>query len=723
MTVHAFHSPSWYRVENLRPALKTQAQVRRHAFRGQVWHVVRDPASGRFNRMSPATYQCLGLLDGRRTVQEVWQLAIAQMGDDAPGQEEVIGLLSQLHAADLLLCEVSPDTAELFERAAKHDKSRRPSAWKNPFSIRIPLWDPDRFLTRSLPWLRPFFGWSGALVFTALLLLGAVLAGLHWPELGGNLGDRVFAADNLLVLWLCFPVVKFLHEMGHAYAVKAGGGEVHEMGIMLLVFMPVPYVDASAAGGFRSKWQRTLVGASGMLVELWVAALFMLVWVAVEPGLLRAVAFNVMLIASVSTVVFNANPLLRFDGYYMLSDLTEIPNLASRGSRYWRYLFERYLFRMREPEVPQTSAGERRWFLGYTPLALLYRLSVAAAIMLYVASEWFFIGVLLAVWGAVAMLVMPLAKTGGYLLALPRAGRVRRRALAITGGVLGLLLALLFLLPAPMRVMTEGVVWLPEEANVRAGADGFVRAVHVRAGAQVAPGAALIESHDPVATAEIRLIEARIAELEARLDQQRFIERVEAQNTQQELAHERERLRRAVERSGQLVARSLMAGRFVLEHAQDLEDRYFRKGELLGYVIPAEGAQQAEVSRIVRVVVSQDDVDLVRERLAKVDVRAAQQIDQVYSAQLVREVPAAKDQLPSIALSSEGGGLIAADPRDPKTGKTLTSNFQFDLRLAAGAPPWSYGGRVYVRLSLQPEPLGWQAFRRLRQLFLAQFHV
>ena len=168
-----------------------------------------------------------------------------------------------------------------------------------------------------------------------------VLAGVHWPELSENLADRVLAVENLLVMWLCFPVVKFLHELGHAYAVKNGGGEVHEMGIMLLVFTPVPYVDASAASGFRSKWRRALVGAAGMLTEILIAAVFIVVWVAAEPGWLRAIAFNVGLSAGVSTVIFNANPLLRFDGYYILSDLIEVPNLGARGNQYWRYLLER----------------------------------------------------------------------------------------------------------------------------------------------------------------------------------------------------------------------------------------------------------------------------------------------------------------------------------------------------------------------------------------------
>ena len=126
-----------------------------------------------------------------------------------------------------------------------------------------------------------------------------------------------------------FPLIKALHELGHATAKRAGGGEVHDMGVMLLVLMPVPYVDASSANVLRSRWQRALIGAAGMLVELFVAALAFYVWLLVEPGLLRAVCFNVMLVAGVSTLIFNGNPLLRYDAYYILADLIELPNLAS----------------------------------------------------------------------------------------------------------------------------------------------------------------------------------------------------------------------------------------------------------------------------------------------------------------------------------------------------------------------------------------------------------
>lgn len=716
MSGEAFLSPLWYRLAALRPTLKAQARVRRQRFRGEVWYVVQDPASGRFNRFSPQTWQLLGLMDGRRTMDQVWQQAVEQLGDDTPSQEEVIRLISQLHAADLLHCEANPDSAELFERFARHERQRRASRWKSPFSIRIPLWDPDRFLGKTIRFISPLFGWLGAVVYCVAVAFGIAAAALHWPELTENLADRVLATDNLILLWLCFPLIKLAHELGHAYATKLGGGEVHDMGLILLVFTPVPYVEASAATGFRSRWRRVLVGAAGMLVEVFIAALCMFVWVAAEPGVLRAMAFNVMLIAGVSTVVFNANPLLRFDGYYILSDLIEIPNLAQRANRYWRYLAERYLFRFQGAEKPPLAPGELGWLVFYAPAALVYRVLVLVAIVFYIAAEWFFIGVALALWGVVSMFVLPVWKFLSYLLTLPRRGRTRKTALTVCAGIAGALLLILTVVPAPYRVVTEGVVWLPEEANVRAGADGFIRSVLAKPGADVDAGAVLVDSHDPLVMAQLAIAEARVAELEARLDQQRFTERVQAELTRQELEREAAGRDRILERVEQLTARSAVRGRFVLARADDLPGRFLRKGELIGYVTQ-------EGLAIVRVVVSQDDVDLVRSRLARADVRLAERIAEVYPAAVVREVPAAKDELPSSALSSQGGGALAADPRDPKGGKAMMSTFQFDLELPREASGAAYGGRAYVRFALQPEPLAFQWYRRVRQAFLARFNV
>jgi putative peptide zinc metalloprotease protein len=714
-----FLSPNWHRVAGLRPRLAEHVQIHRHRYRGKLWYVIDDRAAGKVHRFTPPAYQFVCQMDGRRSVEDIWKQAVKVMDKDAPGQEDVIQLLGQLHANDLLKCDVIPDTAELFTRYGKQSRSLWFTNLKNPLSIRIPLFDPDEFLKATLPFVRPVFGVGGFLVWLAVVLMGATLAAEHWSELTENVSDRVLATGNLLVLALTFPIIKALHEFGHAYATRTFGGEVHEMGVLLLALMPIPYVDATGAVGFRSKWQRALVGAAGMMVELFLASLAMLAWTALEPGLARSALFDAMLIAGVSTLLFNGNPLLRYDGYYILSDLIEMPNLGVRANRYWGYLADRYLFAVREAKAEDATPGERRWFVFYAPAAFVYRFLVMVSIGIFLANEFFIVGVVLALWSAFTMLVVPVFKGLKYVLYNPKLNPTRGRAIRVTAGIVAALAVVLGLTPMPLRTQSEGILWLPEQAEVRAGSAGFVSRVLVPAGTEVEAGTPLVECEDPVLAAEIRVSRARIEEVKARRAAEWVEDRVQAEITRDELLREEANLARAEERAAKLLIRSPAAGRFVLAEEADLPGRFLKQGELVGFVVDGSGD-------IVRVVVPQDDIDLVRNRIRAVAVRFAHDLDTILTARLIREVPAAKTELPSAALSTEGGGTHALDPRDPESGKAMESLFQFDLRLpetAAVARLQPYGTRVHVRFEHQSEPLARQWWRRLRQMFLSRLQV
>jgi putative peptide zinc metalloprotease protein len=251
---------------------------------------------------------------------------------------------------------------------------------------------------------------------------------------------------------------------------------------------------------------------------------------------------------------------------------------------------------------------------------------------------------------------------------------------------------------------------------VRAGASGFIRQVLLAPGAALTPGTPLVVLDDPALAAQVALSEARLAEFEARLDAQRFDDRVQAEITRQDIARETADLARLRERQQQLVARSRAAGRLVIDHPDDLPGRFVRQGDLVAYV-----AQEART--LVRVVVSQNDIDAVRAGVVRTQVRLVERPDVVYPATLVREVPAAREQLPSAALASVGGGAIAADPRDPQGARALASSFQFDLLLPPEVTSTTYGERAYVRFTHPSETLAAQWYRRLRQAFLRRFNV
>ena len=709
-------SSSWYRVAGLTPRLRSHARIHRHLYRGRTWYVLQDRSTERFHRFSTQAYMVIGLMDGRRSVQEIWEAASERLGDDAPTQDEVIHLLSQLHASDVLQCDVPPDAAELLERHQRQQRRKWKGKLLSVLSWQIPLFDPERLLVRLAPLARPLIGWAGVLLWLAVVGPAVALLAMHWTDLTRNVADRILAPQNLVLLWLLFPVVKALHELGHAVVTKAYGGEVHDMGVMLLVFTPVPYVDASAAWAFPEKGRRIAVGAAGMMVELFIAAWALFLWLNVEAGVMRALAFNTILIAGVSTVLFNANPLLRFDGYYMLADWLEIPNLRQRANAYLGYLAERYLFGRREAEAPLAAAGERAWFVGYGIASFVYRIVVVVGIMLFLGEHLFVVAVPLAALMAVMWIGVPAGKGLAYLFTSPRLRKVRARALLVTVGLLAVVGGAVGLVPVPFRSRVEGVIWIPDEAIVRAGTEGFVERVVAKPGARVRRDDVLIVLSDPLLPARVRELDARRRELEARLAEQQPVDRVKAQMVQEELAYAIKSLEEARRRVTELTVRSRADGTFVVPAVEDLPGRFVKKGELLGFAV--------EMGTItVRAVVPQTEVDLMRRRTRQVEVRLVERLDDRIPGVISRVVPAASEQLPTTALGSAGGGPIPVDPRDQKGVTAMQRVFQLDVELGTPARTLNVGGRAHVRFDHGREPLGVQWYRQVRQLFLARLSV
>ncbi len=704
----------WQRIAPLRPRLRSHARIHRHQYRDELWYVVEDEASGRYHRLTPEGYLIAGLMDGSRSVEEILAIARVRLAADAPGEGEVMQMLTMLYRADLILTDRRIDISELESRSLRAKSMRLKQMLLNPFALRFPLLDPDRLLERLAPLYRPLFSGAGLLAWLVLVAGAVVAIAMNIGPLTHNALDQVFSIENLLILWFVYPLVKALHEFGHACAVKAWGGEVHEMGVMVLVLMPIPYVDASAASGFASKRRRMAVGAAGMMVELALAALAAFVWVSVEPGLVRAIAYNVMLVAGISTVLFNANPLIRFDGYYILADWLETPNLAQRAYEYLGYLVSRHAFGSPLAQPPQARPGERAWLAGYAVASFLYRIGILVAIVLAVSERYFFIGVLLALWGAVGMLVLPVHRALRALVSSPRLAPVRRRAIAVSVGAAFFVGLCVFWVPAPSSLRTEGVIWAPEGSQVRAATEGIVMRAVAPANQQVRRGDVLLSAVNPEAAAAVALLEAQRAELDAQYSSVVRADLVRANVYREQLEHIEARLVRARLRVAELTLRSGADGIFILPEAENLPGRFVQRGELLGYVTDFSDL-------VVRAIVNQNEVDRVRTRLRRVEVRAAHLVGEIVPARVLREIPGATDQLPSLALSQAGGGHVGLDPAKLTEPRAIESLFLFDLELPGDYPVRRLGSRFYVRFVLEAEPLGLQWYRELRGLLLRRF--
>ena len=710
-------SPSWYRVKDLKPRLRRHVNIYRHDYRGRIWFILQDLATGRSHRFSPAAYRMVGLLDGTRSLGEVWDIANEQLGERAPTQDEAIRLLGQLHAADALVADVSPDSRELFRRHKRHKRMEIKQKVWSPLAVRVPIWDPDRFLTATLPFVRPFLTKTFAVIWLLLVLTAAVFAAMNIGALTTNITDRVLNPGNLAVLWLVYPVVKAFHELGHGYAVKKFGGEVHEIGIMFLVLIPVPYVDASAASALRDKHKRMLVGGIGIMIELLLASVALFVWLNAESGAVTAVAFNVMLIGGVSTLLFNGNPLLRFDGYYVLADWIEIPNLSGRSTNYLNYLIQRYIYGMREADKVTSLWSERVWFVFYGIAAFIYRMFIMFAIIAYIAGRFFIIGVLLAIWATTTQLLLPIGKGIKFLSGSPKLRTNRARALITTFAAIALILGALFLVPFPSYSIVDGVIWPSQQAQVRAGTNGFVTKVATTTDQKVRSGDLMMQLDDPFMRARLELIDTQLAGLEIQRSALIRTDRVQSALIAEEIDVVQNDRARLVEELEALDIRAPRVGTAVLPNASDLEGSFVAKGNVIGYVVAQRDTQT------VRTVVSQNQIDLVRNDTQSVSVMPVEWGAEPIKAIILREVPGATQQLPTPALGTAGGGNVPVDPSDPNGVQTLGRFFEFEILMVQPSADILLGRRVRVRFDHGTSPLGFQAYRSLRQLFLRLYNV
>jgi len=710
------NSRHWYRVADLTPRLHDQVEIHRHDYRGLIWYLLENTTTGRNHRFNPAAYQFIGMLDGERSVQEIYEQITEKLDDRAPGQEEVIELMYKLYEADLLKVNAQANTEELFNRQSQQRSSKLKQRFANPVALRFALWDPEDFLNRHFRKVNWIFSKRVGLAWLLLIVYAVVQAAQNWPQINHHFGINALSPYNLLLLFLLYPPIKFIHELGHAFSAKLEGGEVHEMGVSFLLFVPVPYVNVSAATHFRSRYKRILVSAAGIMVESFLAALGLLLFLTAQPGIVQSIGFNIFLIGGISSLFFNGNPLLKYDGYYILADAIGIPNLFQRSTQYWQYLIKRYLFGLRDAISPATAPGEAPWFLVYSVLSLTYRLGILWFIISVVTERFFYMGLVLATWIVTLQILQPLYRGFHYLVASPALQKKRHRALASSSLATIALVALLGFLPIPSYTLSQGVVWQPDEVRLRAEHDGFVKALMVENNQTVNVGTPLLALHDPFLQTEAKIAEAKMQELEARYRASRANNQLQASIVREELLVAESELEFIREKSNAMSVDAFKSGELVLLEADDLPGRFLRKGDLLGYIINDE-------QPTVRMAVSQDHIGQLRQIVTNIKVRFASEPEREFDARILRQAPEATNRLPSAALSTTGGGpfIVTADSENQM--ETQEKVFLVDLEPDFQGHEIPLGTRAYVRVNHGSEALASQWYRRLLQVFLRQFNV
>jgi putative peptide zinc metalloprotease protein len=710
-------SDAWHRVSGVRAQLRSSVIAHRQHFRGQPWVILRDRFNSEWFRLTPDAYAFLCRLGQGRTVDQAWNDGLAVDPDRALTQEEVVQLLGQLNLSNLLQYDRGDAAVTQFERLKKRRTRETQQIFMGIMSIKVPLFDPDRWLERALPVIRLAFGPIGLTLYLLLLLAGGKALMDEAPRLFEQ-GAGLLAPANLGLLYLGFLLSKALHEISHAAVCKHFGGEVHKLGLMFLIFAPMPYVDATSAWGFRRRRERVLVGLAGVLAELALAAACALLWAYTAPGTLNSLAHNIIFVASVSTLVFNLNPLLRFDGYHVLVDLLGVPNLFQRSREQLRYLAERHLLRLPHA-VPGARTPTESWLLPtYGVLSLAYWLLLMVTIITFVAGEYFEVGVALALFMLFVSLVLPSWKLVRYLAASPSLAFHRTRAIAISTAMLAITLGLLAGVPMPDRVRVTGVVQAGQTRQMHVSGEGFLRELMVTPGSPVQAGQELLRLDNPDLVYQIRLVRMQLAQLQAQEVQAVAAAVADLSAIVRQRQAIEDSLQTLLEREQSLLVRAPVAGIWVASDLEGANGQWLARGAPAGTVVNQEAWRFVGVLPQVGGHVFGDSV-----RQAEVRLRGEEGIN--LPALSTQVMPFEQGQLPARALGMAGGGEIAVANSDPQGLTAIEPFFRIESVLSPEhAQALLVHGRVgTLRLTLSSRPLLQQWERSARQFLQRKFRV
>lgn len=703
-------SDQWHLVSGLKPKLRQNAVLHRHLYRNEVWYLLRDETSGQFHRFSEHTYQIIGLLDGRFTLNQIWELACEKLGDDMPTQDEVIELLQKLYQANALSSDVDVDIERFIRRQETHVNQKALKKWATPFGIKVPLFQPQKILDQYDFIGKLFFNKKFLILMLILWVVGLDLTVTHWQALTHNLTDRLLAPDGLLLMAVIYPLIKIVHEFAHAFAVTKYGGKVHEMGVMLLVFFPVPYVDATAANGFASKYRRMLVAASGILAELTIASLALMVWSLAEDGGVKAIAYYVAVTAGVSSLFFNGNPLLRFDAYYVLADALELPNLAQRANQHLGYLFKKFLLRLPN-QLSVTEKLDEAWiFTIYGIAAFIYRIVVFIGIGLFVAKSYWFLGVVMVIWAGSVTLILPAYKSWQKLLQTKEVKQYPGHFWLHFLSVLVFCVGLFVWIPFPYVSNLQGTIPANQSYGLKASGEGELVNWNVQNGDVVHKGQVLAVLDDEKLTVEIDKLKAHLLEVKAK--------EVAATNDvmkRQWLMEERKLLRSNLdEKLQQLAEKTIIATQAGIWINPKIKlGTYIKRGSILGYINP-------KTSNEVFALVPEQDISLIDPQ-ANVSIRLASQPLVSYPSELVSISPSASNELISPILAKSAGGNIVLD--ETQQNKTLVNYIKVVFKLRDNQVVSNLEERLYIVIEHPAEPLIYRIVRFIRQNFLASFGI
>lgn len=475
---------------NSRPVrlkMRGDLSARRHIYQGQAYWIIKEPVGLNYFRFPEDSYFVLQQLDGVRSLEDIE----AAYNDEFSPKKLTIDKLQQfigsLYRAGLVQSAAPGQGTELLKRRRKTRRQKVLSAWGNVLALRFRGIDPERILNALIPWTWWLFTKTALAVVLGFALTALMSIFVNWDLFLSRLPtfNEFFDPVSWVYLAILLALVKVLHEFGHGLSCKRFGGECHEMGFMLLVLTPCLYCNVSDSWTLPNKWHRAAIGAAGMYVELILATIATFVWWNTEQGLVNQLSLQMMTICSVSTVLFNGNPLLRFDGYYILSDIMEIPNLQQKSSASLTNLLKKHVLGMEHVHTQMMPTRNIPMFAAYAAASIVYRWFIVFAILIFlnrVFEPWGLqvVGQMIAVMAIGMMIGMPLWKLYQFFKNPAQRYQIKmKRSLVVIGSVLAVV-AIAGSIPYPHYVHCDFTVRSRDSVTAYVQTPGEIEAVLVQ---------------------------------------------------------------------------------------------------------------------------------------------------------------------------------------------------------------------------------------------------
>lgn len=490
--------------------------ARRQLYQSRGYWIVKEPVGLKYFRFEDEEYAILRMLDGHRSLQQIKDEFESEFAPQKVSFAELQQFIGMLHRSCLAYTDAPGQGLQLKRRGAEKTKQARLGALSNVLAIRFRGIDPDWLLTKLYPYTRWFFTRTALIICLLLCLTALTHIVVHFDVFRSRLPafHEFFGPSNWLWLGLTLAVVKVCHEFGHGLSCKHFRGECHEMGVMLLVLTPCLYVNVSDSWLLPNKWHRASIGAAGMYVEVVLASLATFVWWYSDPGLLNHLALRVMFICSVSTLMMNGNPLLRYDGYYILADILEIPNLRQKASTVLKRFAAQLCLGIEIPDDPFLPARNRFLFGAYTVASVCYSWFVLFSILWFLNKvlepyKLKIIGQTIACAAIGGLVVVPLWQFAKFLHVPGRMDQVKTPRVLATLGVVAVVILAIALLPLPAYVYCSVHIEPQDATTVYVKTPGIIQNVSAKPGELVVAGRRLGQLSNPDMELELDNLRSR----------------------------------------------------------------------------------------------------------------------------------------------------------------------------------------------------------------------